>query len=203
MPNKKAMELSINFIVILIISLVIFGFGVRFIYNLFGHAKDITTLTFEEIDQRIGNLICEGYDRVCIPTEKETINRKDGKIFGVKILNVLTPPAGQTGQDFEVYVSPPADYLGYRKHTTIEITPTGDFSGLIVNPPTRQTNPSRTVFIKQNEERPVGIGIQVPANAVSGTYILNVEIKTKIRQPDGAYKDDFYSLIQKLYVDVP
>lgn len=46
MANKKAIELSLNFIVILIISIILFGFGVVFIKKLSSQAielQDITT----------------------------------------------------------------------------------------------------------------------------------------------------------------
>ena len=54
---------------------------------------------------------------------------------------------------------------------------------------------TRSVFIDKNEEVAIGIGVQVPANAVSGTYIFNVDIFTQDGKP--------YSNVQKLYVDVP
>ena len=67
MRNKKAaVELSLNFLVVLIISIVLFGFGVIFIRNLFSQATDLRDLTLEELDDRIADLICEGTDRVCI-----------------------------------------------------------------------------------------------------------------------------------------
>lgn len=177
MPNKKAIELSMNFIVILIISIVIFGFGVRFISKLSSQATELQELTISELDERIGSLICEGSDRVCVGIDRKKIAAKKFDVFGLKIINIIDP------QNFDVTVSRPAP-SGYKKDKQ-EIPS----DNLVVNPK------SRSIFIGKNEEKIVGIGVQVPANAQPGTYIFNVRIQTADGQP--------YSQIQKLYVDVP
>ncbi|MBI2653304.1 hypothetical protein HYX02_00685 [Candidatus Woesearchaeota archaeon] len=175
--NRKAIELSLNFIVILIISIVIFGFGVRFISRLSSQATELQEITTAELDERIGSLVCEGSDRVCIGIDRKTIKRTKFDVFGLKIINILD------SQNFDVIVSRPSP-SGYAK-TKQEI----QTDNLIWNPR------DRSVFIEKNEEKVIGIGIQVPANAVSGTYIFDV----KIQAQDGKS----YSATQKLYVDVP
>ena len=184
MSNKQAVELSLNFIVILIISIALFGFGVIFIRNLFSQANDLRDLTLNELDERIGELICEGSDRVCIGMDSETVKRKEYYVFGLRILNVLD------SQNFDIEVSPVEDSSG-----VIVIKKNGEETRsphrLLIYPQSRQG-----IFIKQNEEVKLGIGIQVPSNAVSGTYIFNVNIK------DGE-GNSYLSSVQKLYVEVP
>lgn len=175
--RKKAIELSLNFIVILIISIIIFGFGVRFISKLSSEATNLQQMTLSELDEKISNLVCEGSDRVCVSEERKIIQRTKIAYFGVKILNILD------SQNFDISVSPSAP-IGYKKDKTPITSPP-----LIINPA------SRSINIEKNEEKNLGIGVQVPANAVSGTYIFNVEIKTQDGKP--------YSQVQKLYVDVP
>ena len=171
MLKKGAIELSVNFLVIIIISIAVFGFGVYFISKLSATATDLTQMTASELDQKIANLVCEGFDRVCIGTEKKVIQKK--------IFNVMPT------QYVDITISPPTDKLGIRyDNTPIPMAS----SPLIVNPS------SRSVNIGQNEEKNIGIGVQVPPNAVPGTYILNVEIKVGSNQ---------YVPIQKLYVEVP
>lgn len=193
--NKKAIELSVNFIVILIISIIIFGFGIKFIYDLSSQAADIQKMTIKELDGKISNIICEGAERVCIGTDRKTIQRGKIDFFGLKITNILEPAASANGQYFEIAVFPPSDSLGIKKDKS-PIPRTEPH--LIINPPE-----ARSIFIPQNEEQEMGIGIQVPPKAVSGTYILNVEIKTDIKQQDDTYQSEPYSTIQKLYVEVP
>ena len=181
MQKKGAIELSLNFIVIIVITIIIFGFGIRFIYMLASKATELQDMTTSELDARIGNLICEGSERVCIGIDRKIIPRTKFDVFGIKIINILE------SQDFVVNVNPPnpPNPIGYRKdNTAIPGT-----NGLIVNPQ------QRAVRIERNDDKTVGVGIQVPANAVSGTYIFNVEIKQQ--------NDQTYVPIQKLYVDVP
>ncbi len=183
MQSKRGIELSLNFIVTLIISIIIFGFGVRFIYNLYDKATDLQSLTLSELDEKIGSLICEGSDRVCIGEDRKTIPRKKFAVFGLKLINVLDDQ-----KEFLVEIKPPSsNLLGYKKDKT-EIT--NIENPLVVIPQ------SRPVTIEKNEERNLGIGIQVPASAVPGTYIFNVNITI----PSDAVT---YAQIQKLYVDVP
>lgn len=180
MLKKGAIELSVNFLVIIIISIVIFGFGVYFISKLSATATDLTQMTTSELDQKIASLVCEGFDRVCIGTEKKVIQKKKFDVFGIKIFNVMPT------QNFDITVSTPSDKLGIKfDKTDILLTS----PGLIVNPT------SRSVNIGQNEEKNIGIGVQVPPNAVPGTYILNVEIKSQ--------NGNQYTPTQKLYVEVP
>ena len=177
MPSKKAIELSLNFIVILIISIVIFGFGVMFIKKLSSQATDIQEITTGELDDRIGNLVCEGSDRVCLGIDRKTIRRTKFDVFGLKMINILE------SQSFDVIISRPTP-SGYTK--TKQEIPSDD---MIWNPK------ARSVFIEKNEEKNLGIGVQVPADVVSGTYIFDVKIQTADGKP--------YSATQKLYVDVP
>ena len=177
MLSKKAIELSLNFIIILILSIIIFGFGVRFISRLSSQATELQEITTSELDERIGNLVCEGSDRVCVGIDRKTIKRTKFDIFGLKIINILE------SQPFDIIVSRPTP-SGYTK-TKQAI----QSDGMEWNPK------SRSVFIEKNEEKNLGMGIQVPATIVSGTYIFDVRIQTA----DGKS----YSNVQKLYVDVP
>ena len=177
MINKKAIELSLNFIVILIISIIIFGFGIRFISTLSSKATELQDITISELDESIGSLVCESSDRVCIGVDRKTIKRTKFDIFGLKIMNIID------SQNFDIVVSRPTP-SGYAKNK-VEIMS----DNLIWNPR------ERSIFIEKNEEKNLGIGVQVPTNAASGTYIFNVNIKGEDGQP--------YTSVQKLYVDVP
>ena len=177
MSDRKGIELSLNFIIILVLSIIIFGFGIRFISKLSAQATELQEITTSELDERIGNLVCEGSERVCIGIDRKTIRRTKFDVFGMKLINILE------GQNFDIIVSRPSP-SGYTKNKQPI-----DADGLIWNPK------ARSVLIDKNEEKILGIGVQVPANAVSGTYIFDVKIQTADGKP--------YSSTQKLYVDVP
>lgn len=175
--DKKGLELSINFIVIIIISLIIFFFGARYIYKLGSEATTLQSMTVEELDRRISNLACEGSEKVCFGFDKKIIKRGKLGIFSLRIINILD------SQNFDVIVTRPSP-RGYTKDGTAI---TND--DLIVKPASRST------YIKENEEKDLAIGVEVPKqNVLSGTYIFDVKI------------EPYYSLdntLYKIYVEVP
>src|SRR3989338_1026376 len=187
--GKRAIELSLNFIVIIIISITLFIFGIRFMSQLSSQAFELQKLTLDDLDARIANFACEGSDRVCIGADRQTIPKGKFGVFGVKILNVLDPQSGQ-GQDFEITVA----------LSTFVPKNNPSASG----PPLEIKPKARNVFIKANEEKEAGIGIEVPKTAEPGTYVFNIQIKTNIKQADGSYIFSSYtSAPLKVYVDVP
>ena len=182
MSNKKGIELSMNFIVILIISIIIFGFGVRFIYTLSSKATELQGLTLGELDDRIGNLICEGSDRVCVGQDKKTIQRGKFDVFGLKIINIL-----DNEKEFSIEIKPTSSlFLGFQK----------DKSQIPPDKPLTVIPQLRPATIEKNEERNFGIGVQVPSDAVAGTYIFNINVTIGLTGAE-------YVKVQKLYVDVP
>lgn len=179
MLKKGAIELSVNFLVIIIISIVVFGFGVYFISKLSATATDLTQMTTSELDQKIASLVCEGFDRVCIGTEKKVIQKKKFDVFGIKIFNV------GSNQFFTVTVSS-TKRIGFDK---IEYSVTS--SELNINPISRPS-----FEIDQNEEKNIAVGVQVNPSASPGIYILDVDIRAggNYYGPANTYK---------LYVEVP
>lgn len=153
--SKKGIELSINFLVTIIIAITIFMFGMKFIYNLAGEATEIEGLTTEQLDMRIGELLCESTERVCIGIDKKKILRGKFAVFGVKILNI------QEGSNFEININP-AIPAGYTRNN--DPIPT---SGI-------KMKYRDSFFIKRNGEEDVGIGVEVPKDTPAGTYIFNV-----------------------------
>ena len=85
---KKGIQLTLNFLVTVIIALAIFGLGIKFISNLAGDATELESLTTEQLDKRIENLVC-GTDKVCIGTNKKIIQKGNFDVFGIKIINIL------------------------------------------------------------------------------------------------------------------
>jgi len=161
---------------------VVFAFGVGFIYRLASEAEDITAITLNQLDKKIENLICEGFDRVCIGKERQAIKKKDFGVFGIKILNILDE------EQFEIEVripDPLTGLLGYDKNNLP-----------INNPPNPvlEVKYREDLLIPKNQEKNIGIGVQVPSGAVEGTYILDVIIRTAGGQD--------YVNVQKLYIEV-
>jgi len=189
--DKKGLELSINFIVIIIISLIVFSFGVRFIYQLGSEATTLQKMTVDELDRKIGNLACEGSERVCFGFDKKIIKRGKLGIFSLRIINILD------SQDFDITVSRPTPYSGYKK----------DGSPITNDNLKWKPDVPRTVNIKKNEEKDLAIGVEVPKDAKIGTYIFDVaicydDLDSANDDTTGKCGNDIYNF-GKIYAEVP
>ena len=178
--NKKGIELSINFLVTLILAITIFSFGIIFARNLLGGASELTEMTDSDLDKRIGDLLCSGNERVCYGIRDKTIKRGEFDIFGVRILNILN----QGDVEFTITVSDTG--LVAKGQKQIQDVSTLDHR-LNILPKVRSE------IVANNEDESFGVGIEVPKNAMPGRYILDVSVTY------GAEQYDF----SKLYVTVP
>jgi len=177
--DKRGIELSINFLVTIIIALVIFAFGIKFIYDIASQATELEGLTTEDLDERIGQLLCESTDRVCIGIDRRTIENGDFGVFGLKIINV------QESRNFHVEAIPSGH--------TVNNGPISILTGNELLVKLR-----KDLFIGRNQEETVGIGIEVPRGAEAGTYIINVQVQ---HETSNGFED--YSSLRKIYVEVP
>lgn len=154
------MELSINFIVILFLSLTVFFFGSKFIYDLSSQAVTLEGMSSDQLDDKIQDLLCDSNDRVCIGEDRMKIKRGDLGVFGIKITNVLPQE-----KFFEVNVSRPSRG-GYDR----ENNPIHDDN-------LKWMPQSRGFSLDRNAERSIAIGVEVPKDAVIGTYVFDVKIQ--------------------------
>ncbi len=176
--NKKAFELSINFIVLLILSIVIFGFGIKFVYDLMHQAGEIRDITEDEINAQLENILCDSSERICIGTSTREIRPNKMGVFTVGILN--------TGDESEFYVD-------VEESASEGILQIEEKYWMLKN----------KVTIKPNEQKKVGIGVRVPGGTDKGTYVLNVYV---CRDESFSCEKDStkrYGTTQKLYVVVP
>ena len=181
--NKKAFELSINFIVILIISIVIFGFGIKFVYELMNQANEIGNITQKDIDAQLESILCDSSERICIGTTTREIRPNKLGVFTVGILNTDDTTSSS---DFHIEVSEsvinPASQIGE--------------CWMLKN----------DVKIRSNEQKKVGIGVRVPSGTDKGTYVLTVRVCKDAAFCDEDTHDNTaagYGATQKLYVVVP
>ena len=168
---KKGIELSLNFLVTLIIVLTIFTFGVKFISDLTKEATELESLTTEQLDKRIENLVCDT-DKVCIGINRKTIQKGEFDVFGIRIINILET------QEFGI-ISKVTKIIKNNE----EIIDPNNLNKINLK--------HRTSFvIEKNDEENIGMGVEVAKDALSGTYIIDVEIPQ-------------YDEVYKIYVEVP
>jgi hypothetical protein len=90
MHNKKgAIGLSINTLVIIIISLVILSGGITLLYKFIGGAEDIKHKLDQRTDQELERLLVNQGNQVALPLHTRTIERDDSVVFGIGIRNIF------------------------------------------------------------------------------------------------------------------
>lgn len=168
---KKGIELSLNFLVTIIIVITIFTFGVKFISNITKEANELESLTTEQLDKRIENLVCDT-DRVCIGINRKTIQKGEFDVFGIRIINILET------QEFNI-ISRVTKLIKNNE----EIIDPNNLNKI-------NLKHRKNFIIEEDKEENLGMGVEVAKDAVSGTYIIDVEIPQ-------------YDEVYKIYVEVP
>ncbi len=145
------MQLTINFLVMIILAITIFGFGIKFATQIFGQGSELTETSFEDADRAIADLACQSAERVCLPATTKTLEGDDPAIFGVVIENVLP-----TTETFSVRV---------------EAAPGQETTNLDWMP-----KEPRDVEINSKEKHNVGIVVR-SQNAAVGTYTFVAHVE--------------------------
>lgn len=87
--NRKAFELSVNFLVMLIISIVIFGGALYMVKQFFSSTQEIQKKVSAEIEAEIERRLVESGEQVAIPLNKAKLGLRESYAFGLGILNML------------------------------------------------------------------------------------------------------------------
>ena len=180
--KKGAVELSVNFLVLLIIAIVVFGLSLTFVYRMMAKAEDIRKMSEDEMDSKIEGILCEEIEKVCLPRSVQTISRGGAEFFGLRLRNIFTE---RSETEFTINVEHGSEdgVYGYSGEDNVPIR-----ERLIWQP----TEP-RTVILKANEMKNIGIAGQVPKTALPGKYFFTATVQSE----QGVYS------ISKFYVNVP
>lgn len=185
--NKRGMELSTNFIVILIISMAILAFGIYFINMIFSSVAEQKLALDSQTEAQLERLMDDG-GKVVIPIKSKTIAPGDLDTFGIGVLNVLDT------QSFSIAIT----YSDAFNAANQQIDCVSDCPTWILT--TSSTTPiSDGVIIQQtigkNQKKKMLLGILPSDNAKPGTYIFDVDVTKQ----DGVKYDSKH----KIYVKIP
>jgi len=170
MLNKKGIELSINFMVMLILALVVFGFGVKFVADLFTQAEEIRLQLDKNTEAQIEALLDRG-DRFVIPIQTRDTEAGSVALFALGVLNidatntfeaVIDCTAGIDLKDLPI--KDPAN------QQPIETSASGCDTWLIPK------SPILLGSIVKNEKKKVSFGILPPKGTPRGIYLFKVVI---------------------------
>jgi len=173
--NKKGIALSVRMLVVIILAVVIFSFGVAFLYNIMGKAFQLKGMVDEDLDRQVETILCD--QPVCFASNYKKIYRGEFEVFGLRVYNNLPDEA-----DFTII----ADFnKAFRGDEEIE-----DAEDYIYWLPKERTIEK----LGSHRERGIGIGIEVAKNAPSGIYVFNINVRA-----DGSD----YPYPQQIRVEVP
>ena len=143
------MQLSINFLVVIILGIAMLVMGVVFVRKMFTGASDIKANLDKQTEEELENLMTSG-ERVAIPYTKKEVRAGKTVLFGLGILNVL-------GED---------------KNFVIDVA-CGDTVPSGLSCPKRIYKPS--ALIENNDQHKMPIVIEAPSGE-TGTYIIDIRV---------------------------
>ncbi len=84
--NKRGFELTINFLVVIIISVVVLGLGIKFISDMVGNTREMIPMIDAKIHDELSRMV-SGNKRVAIAFNEATIKKGESVGFGLGIMN--------------------------------------------------------------------------------------------------------------------
>ena len=174
--NKKGIELSINFIVVLIIAVAVFSMGLVFLRLIITQGDKMKDQITKETEKEIEKMLLGG-EKVAIPKSTKTVDAGDSVSFAIGILNVKGSDKTFT---IEAYAGP-----AYTDSKT-SIQKLDEIGGIIDTP--------APFGIENNEHEARRVFVIVPGSAIKGTYVVNIDVKV-----DGSLYDGY---THKLYIKV-
>ncbi|MFP4117411.1 MAG: hypothetical protein ACLFTR_00650 [Candidatus Woesearchaeota archaeon] len=173
--KRGSMELSVNFIVKLILALVVFGFGLMIIRNIMSTAGsgELTREIDDQMESQIQKLMDTG-DRIVIFPEEQSLSIGDVGTFALGILNVLDLP------------DPPVDFeIDVQCHSFVSNEGTRSEDCDYAESWTFDNFPP--MKIPNNDEGSTGIAIRPGDDAELGTYVFNVKVDYDHDSESGTY----------------
>ncbi len=180
--RRAAIELSVNFLVILVISLAIFGFGITYLYKIFKGSEELKALTIEDIDRQIAALSCDNTQKICVDRSTIELSPNTIHIASIKILNIDPGDRFRIRIEKGMYVAP--------DNTAINPSDSAYQNQITAVPAERE------VTIAMNEAQTLGIAFEYKA-AKKGTYVFNANVYKIL----GATEQQ-YDRTQKIYITV-
>ncbi len=194
--NNKGIELSVNFIVMLILAIVVFAFGLIFAGRLLGGSREVIK-NLPEMEQAILENCINNGQPVCLVKNRKEISHGENDVFGLAILNNL----GTSGE-FKVF-------LDISTAIDTDNNPI-DPASITVEDWTFTTYGPKT--IANNEHEKIPVPFFVPRGTELGQYVFNVNVcyddgDAGTSDPDqcenyDANFPDLYEATHKIYVTV-
>ena len=191
--GKKGIELSVNFFVVMVLSVVILGFGLKLLYDMLAKANNVVdnNPAFGSCtDQQIDSMLAGSRVVVC-PSGLQIPRAKSGT-FMTGIMNSDVPDSNSPASDkFLVSVTAAAG-VGRDGSIISDANLLGFKFGYMPK-----------YVIKPNTNKKLIVSATVPSNALSGTYAVDVLVCSGTSTPESCTNANSYDAVQKVYITVP
>ena len=210
MRKKAAIELSVSFIIVLIISIVIFSMGIYLANKFFSHGQGMIFTFDERTMQEIENLLDDG-SRVVIPFNNKVIHNGESDTFGIGVLNIgnsdkpyfkIRIKWTKAVLDDDTICTPGPDYTTTMKGDCSSVNPgywlqtTEGFT--YEDFPNQGVDINRKIEVNEKAKFLAGFNVK---GAKPGTYIFDVKVTNGEVPEESLYHN--YDSIHKIYVNVP
>ncbi|MBW3011828.1 hypothetical protein KY311_01455 [Candidatus Woesearchaeota archaeon] len=176
--NKRGLEFSVNFIIILVLAIVTLFMGIVIFRIMFTGGTELEQQVSERTRDEINRLLMRGEDFVILPDFYQEMSIGDVHVFGLGIRN--TGP----DQSFTVYIEPKQWAVDTDNKQSGPVDARGWYFEKI-----------GPFTVPNNELEVISLPIRIGSTAKKGwTYIFNVRVEDKNGQ--------IYGDLQKIYVDI-
>lgn len=211
--NKKGIELPVNFIVLLILAIAVFGAGLKITLDTFNQATELKDELDSQLEQELLSYLSSG-KLISVGVDRKVIKEKGSTTFGLGMINkygktiyvaVFVTDLIGVGIDNEKLVpksdpaSPgPGEYDGDLAEWTFVRRPN-------IN------DDINYIVLKNNEKTIIPLAFRVPAGTPDGLYAFTIAVYYNDTQPTpsdpiknvgGTGVDSVFEKPQRIYLEV-
>ncbi|MGV8086083.1 MAG: hypothetical protein ACP5N1_00495 [Candidatus Woesearchaeota archaeon] len=160
MRRKGAIELSANFLVVIIISLIVVVGGLALFFNLKNNLDDYKGALDSQTEENIKQMMLSNSYRVAVYPSDLKISNGDSALVGVGVTNINSNP-----MEFDVKVMEIKHYITSTDDGTILPTTNGYVSMVAGN-----------MKLAGGSQGVKGILLKIPGNAAKGQYVYTIKV---------------------------
>ena len=176
--NKRAsLEISIQAIVIVVLAMTLLGLGLGFIKGLFGNINKISEGTFSKVEEQLQNTIAAGNEKLVFSQSKIVIERGKSTLLGWGVKNE---------NNYKMYYY--TEFTPIRCPGTCPSTLKSDLNTkwFTFNYIATSSAASAPYNVGAAENQVVRADLNVPRDAQTGLYLVNLKLYDNSASPPGA-----------------
>ncbi len=163
MQKKGAIELSVNMLVVIILSIVILVGGIAFLYKMIGDAGTIKDQLDSRTELEIQRLLIDQGKPVALPYYSKSVGREQSAVYGIGIRNTFSE-----SKEFQLSVT-------FDK----AVSSSNEVLDLELNPLDWLLFDSEPLLLDSGQFDIVSIHASVPAEADSAQYLFKARVSVE------------------------